>query len=97
MNATALLNSIDIPTRGLYIGRGIERARRFENSGGIGGPQVLFVQALWRYDLDQCDDHCELDRFINRYCPGVDREDTATLDEVFHQRTACEYCTFYGI
>jgi len=97
MNATTLLNSIEIPTRGLYIGQGVERARNFERSGGRGGTQMLFVQALWRYDLSQCDDSYELDRFIDMYCPGVDREDTDTLDRVFIQRSASEYCAFFGI
>ena len=97
MNATELLDSVEIPTRGLYIGQGIERGRKRERRGGRCGRHILFVQALWRYDLSQCDDYCELDRFIEMYCPGVDREDTNTLDRVFIQRTPSEYCAFFSL
>ncbi len=97
MNATELLNSVKIPAHGLHIGQGIERGRKRERRGGVRGDQILFVQALWRYDLSQCSDPGELDRFIEMYCPGVDPDDTVTLDKVFLLRTPSEYCTFFGI
>ena len=58
------------------------------------GPPILFVQALWRHDLAQCQDS-ETERFIRLYCRDIDADDAEQLARVFLQRSVAEYCDFF--